>query len=820
VRLRAALWWASLAFGVAGACLWVRLYAEIPFLAGAFCVAVAGALAGWGSSMSGTAEASASRWRLGGVAVACIACLPFISAELRIAAGVVAIGAAIAMLRAKGARRIGGGIAASGLLSLLLVGATGLFVRFAASAHEAAPLRILETWMAKLLGMGTATVGREIILPAGSRFVPAVPSWDQFGLLYGVLIVVSVVGFAALTQGSRGLARVAVRSIALTIAYLGARHFVLLLVALEMARPSVFWVPSVVLPTLVPLFLLLVRVAGVRAEWNATPLLQGGDLSPRRAAVATTAVVVGTLLVSLAFLLAPAGARSDGRVLFDEAHGEWESTSRAMDTEWYGLASTYNYDSLYRWLDDYYEVGRVTGRIDCADLQRGDTLILKTPSIPYTPNEVDAITAHVRRGGGLLVIGDHTNVFGTTSVLNPVLAPFGLRLGYDATYRLRDGGFTVYESRGTADPILQHIAQFDFLTSCSLYGGAFTLPVIYDARILANVADYSTPNFFPESRVALTSTFGAFLQAGAVEAGRGRVVAFTDSTCFSNFSLHMDGYTGFLLGTIEYLRRENPLPGWRPMATALGGIAAAGGLAIWAASRRRSAVIVGLVSVLVGCGAAAGVTAALHRAAYPVPSPRKDVPYVYFDLSESRARIEAQPSVTGPLSSRAAFNTFFTWTQRAGLVPTLVKGEARALAEGRPYVILNPTGPPGSSRERLVDYVRNKGGSLVLMGDPVRDEEALEGYCALFGLTLVPNQSQSLILSTGEVSSSKISPAQTVYTSVARIGAGRVVVVSDSVAFSDLSLGGGFTVPSTVQRRLYDLEFWLFGTLLASERRD
>ena len=819
MRLRSALWWASLGLSVAGACLWVRLYAEIPLLVGALCVVVASALAGWGSALSAAREATTGSWRLGGVVLACAAAAPFVSAELRVAVGIVAIGAAIGMLRAGHARRAGAGVVASGLLALVLVGSTNLYVRFAASYHEAPVLRVVESWIARVLGLGPATVGREIILPVGSRFVPVVPSWDQFGLVYGVLIVLGVAGFALLTRGSRGLGRATMRSVGLAIAYLVARYVVLLLVALELGRPDVFWVPSIALPTIAPLLFLLPRYAGVRAEWDAGPLLQLGSGLPRRRVLAAAATLFGTLLLSLSFLLAPAGSRSGGRILFDEAHGEWETTTREMDTEWYGMASTYNYDSLYRWLDDYYEIGRLSEQVDRAGLERGDVLVLKTPSVPYTSDEVSAIVAHVRRGGGLLVIGDHTNVFGTTSVLNPVLAPFGLRLGYDATYRLRDGGFTVYEPRGAIDPVFQHVARFDFLTSCSLRGGLFAFPIIYDARILANSADYSTRNFFPESRVSLTSTFGAFLQAAAVEAGRGRVVVFTDSTCFSNFSLHMDGYTGFLLGTMEYLRREPPLPGWRPIAAALGAILAVIGLAAGMSARRRSAVTIGLISVLVGWGAAVAVTGAWHRAAYPVPSPRRDIPYVYFDTSASRARIASQPSMTDPLGTRGAFGTFFTWTQRIGLVPALVTART-PLAEGRPYVVLNPIGPPGSSRERLVDYVRNKGGSLVLLADPVRDRDALDAYCALFGFTLVPTQSQSLVLSGGEITQTEISPAQTIFTSVARAGTGRVVVVSDSVAFSDLALGGGFAVPSPVQRRLYDLEFWLFDTLLASERHD
>ncbi len=814
MSLRSALWWMSLALSVAGACLWVRLYAEIPFLAGTICLVVASALAAWGSSISEGRKAATSCWGLSAVVVACAAAAPFVSAELRVAAGILAVGAAVAMFRADRAKRAGGGIVASGFLAILLVGATDLYVRFAASSHEAPVLRVLGSWIAGALGLGTATVGREIILPAGSGFATVVPSWDQFGLVYGVLILLGVVGFALVTRGSRGLSRATIRSAGLTIAYLVVRYAILLLVALEIGRPNIFWTPSIGLGTIAPLLFLLPRYAGVRAEWGPELLLCPGTSSPRRRALAAAATLAAVFLLSLSFLLAPAGARLSGRVLFDEGHGEWETTAREMDTEWYGMASTYNYDSLYQWLSDYYEIGRVSGRIDQASLERGDVLVLKTPSVPYTPSEVAAIVAHVQRGGGLLVIGDHTNVFGTTSVLNPVLAPFGLKLGYDATYRLRDGGFTVYEPRCAIDPVFQHVPRYDFLTSCTLRGGLFALPLIYDSRILTNAADYSTRNFFPETRFAWTSTFGAFLQAAGVEAGRGRVVAFTDSTCFSNFSLHMDGYTGFLLGTMEYLRRENPLPGWRPVAAILGVVLVVIALAALASMRRRAAVTIGLISILLGWGTAVAMTGGCHRATYPVPSPRRDIPYVYFDTSASRARISSQPSMTDPLGTRGAFGTFFTWTQRVGLVPSLISART-SLVAGRPYVVINPEGVPSTSRNRVVDYVRNKGGSLVLLGDPVRDREGLEEYCALFGLAVVRAQSDSLVLSAGKTVKTEISPAQTVFTSVAAVGAGRVVLLSDSVAFSDLALGGGFAVPSTIQRRLYDLEFWLFGTLLA-----
>ena len=51
--------------------------------------------------------------------------------------------------------------------------------------------------------------------------------------------------------------------------------------------------------------------------------------------------------------------------------------------------------------------------------------------------------------------------------------------------------------------------------------------------------------------------YGLFLQSVAVKYGRGRVLAFTDSTCFSNYCVFMDEYPVFLLGSMNYLNRTN-----------------------------------------------------------------------------------------------------------------------------------------------------------------------------------------------------------------------------------------------------------------------
>ena len=58
-----------------------------------------------------------------------------------------------------------------------------------------------------------------------------------------------------------------------------------------------------------------------------------------------------------------------------------------------------------------YEMSRLleNDKIDDETLAKCDVLVIKTPTQRYSPAEVDAVVRFVERGGGLLLIGDHTN---------------------------------------------------------------------------------------------------------------------------------------------------------------------------------------------------------------------------------------------------------------------------------------------------------------------------------------------------------------------------------------------------------------------------
>jgi uncharacterized membrane protein len=74
---------------------------------------------------------------------------------------------------------------------------------------------------------------------------------------------------------------------------------------------------------------------------------------------------------------------------------------------------------LAEWLGKWFSVDVNTTRpYDDQLLSTYDVLVLKTPEEAIPDEEVAAIDRFVHRGGGLLLVGDHTNLLGMGTHLN------------------------------------------------------------------------------------------------------------------------------------------------------------------------------------------------------------------------------------------------------------------------------------------------------------------------------------------------------------------------------------------------------------------
>ena len=752
----------------------------------------------------------------GALAVATAAVFPFSTWGARMSLIVLSLGLLGAHLPARGLKRLSVATALVGLVSTLQAGVVGLYTIFLSDRHFALPLSFFDYWIPRLFGTHTSVIGQEVFFSSGTALTAVTPSWDQLALLYGLLACLASVVFATLGSVAERRWGILIRAVLVTGAYLVIRRLLLVLLVLEGAPLTRFWNPTVTFLSLLPLFLVLWVLVEIRPGLffiRVRRLFEAA--SSLRSGVILLPAFIGTVAAASYLYLAIPGAENGDVVLFDEAHGGWESTLKAMDKEWYGKQSTYNFYSLYDWLSYYYDVGRIEEPIAEATLSGCDILIVKIPSKPFAQAEIAAIAQFVHRGGGLFVIGDHTNVFGSTSSLNPLLRAFGLALNDDATYDLATGYFTRFTPpRNTLSPIMQHVDHFQFLTSCSIRAPWWAWRTIFDTAVLATHADYSTKDFFAEERYALTSAYGAFTQTVALPHGLGRVVVFTDSTCFSNFSLHMDGYPDFLLGSLGFLGRQNPR---FPLRTLFGAISLCCLVlvAVWLAKKRPARYVFYVVAgAVLGWAVFSVLCVNAHRTMYPLPQSDRDIPYVYFDAPHSAGIISPTPSRS--TTTRYRFDTFFVWTQRVNQVPVLLDSfKAASLDLGRPYIIINPRRDLDDSfLEFLETYVKEKAGKLVLMDTKTRDQEGLRKILERFSLQTKEDNNSRLVLTGADVEKPVLDPSSPVSISVARSGEGVVLLATDSVFFSDAQLGGSFTVPSPKQRELYDLEYFMFEELL------
>lgn len=657
------------------------------------------------------------------------------------------------------------------------------------------------------------------------------------------------------------------RLLALTLVFALVRHLALLL-WMAQARgmePVWFWHPSGVALSL-----------GVLALWLGlwpwpSPEPPPPLPSKMRASGLPWMAGAASFLLGMALLYEEPGRRKEGRVWFDERLSSWEWTTQRLGPSEYGEKSMYNYWCLYELLSHYYIVRRnltrpYTGRW----LEEVDVLIIKTPTQPFSSEEVRALLEFVRRGGGLWLIGEHTNFAGSADALNTLAKPLGLRFNADATYDLLTRGL----SRWRPPPLLVHpIASclprrgFGFLTSCTLGANWRWRSVLVGPFLRTLPADYSRRSFFPDP-ASLASRenylWGPFLQCAAASLGRGRIVAFTDSTVFSNFALPMAGHAELALATVEFLNRRNGLwtlgkPWW--LGLALLALLGSGGQA-W----RRG----GLVAL--GSGAAGGMALCLAMVSalpsLPTPPPLSPLHTIAFVTRYSHMAV-SDFRFLGPSDEPYNFNSFFLGAQRIGLFPRLCASLPEALAL-RPcfLVFINPTQPLSLTDQTLLRHFLRRGGGLLLLYGNLRPpttlrpaspearawetmglpsvlasrQQAVSLLLRSFGLVPSFEDSPSAGLRVSPRQGCSLSPSSTAegllfpsYAPAAleggrpwiwradgraagacvSIGKGTLLAFADAWLFCSRVMGEAFSLPQPWQRRIGDLEFLLLEHLHA-----
>jgi len=624
--------------------------------------------------------------------------------------------------------------------------------------------------------------------------------------------------------------------------YLLIRYVSFIYIYINTLKLDIFWCPFYMIAGFLPFALLLMKIIPLKdGELESISFKQ--FTVKRKHVIALFLVFLFVFLSVGAFAFQDPGTKKSGKLLIDEFHSDWEDTTRELDKEWYGMLSTYNYYSWAEWLDKYYHVERnINETLTLEFLDNYDIVILKCPTNQYSSEEVRSLVQFVERGGGLFLIGDHTDVFGMNTFLNPVSENFGIRFKTDATYELGTGMMTVYKpSVFFPHPIVQHLEQFEFMTSCTLEAPLISENVIIGNRLIGEPGTYSTENFFRESIASPESEYGLLLQVAAVKYGKGRVVAFSDSTVFSSFSLFSDGYQLFTLGMIEWLNKINSYSYLNIVFIAIAGVSLILALYIIRKEKKFKVVFLFFTIGLLSFSIATPAFSYLNRVNYQVPNPHSDFMQVCFEQEHSNFNVSLQPRI-GLFNEKDNYGTFYVWTQRVGLVPSIENTLEEAIEKGDIIVIVNPCKSfETEDIETISAYIEN-GGNALVMDSITNSESTANDLIGNFGMwinyeTLAQRLNRTINDSNNATIGNITSPYLTItggekilvneqnqtYANVVKIDnettgkTGKLVVLVDSYSFSDVIMGGPFVEPDENQLEIYNTEYFIFEEILLKD---
>ena len=168
-----------------------------------------------------------------------------------------------------------------------------------------------------------------------------------------------------------------------------------------------------------------------------------------------------------------------------------------------------------------------------------DVLIIKTPEEPIPDAETAAIERFVRRGGGLLLVGDHTNLLGMGTHLNALSAKHGIQFRYDSVSDGLTGGFVdcvAALDRPSSRCLARRESGVHDLVLASAFRRCTDRPG--GGKLPARAARLRRLELLRPARPAPGDGARAdCARRRSYSVGRGRIAAFTDSTVWSSFAV-------------------------------------------------------------------------------------------------------------------------------------------------------------------------------------------------------------------------------------------------------------------------------------------
>ncbi|HOD80957.1 MAG TPA: hypothetical protein PKG77_06015 [Phycisphaerae bacterium] len=321
---------------------------------------------------------------------------------------------------------------------------------------------------------------------------------------------------------------------------------------------------------------------------------------PATAAIAAAAcAALLPLAAVVSWPLSAGGLEGKKIVLFEKGFLNWEKPAFGK----YGRVYTGMYGMMPDFLASLGARCQISSELSEADLADADVLAMFFPDKPWTPGQLDRVKNYVRRGGALLVLGEHTirdEKTGGSARFNEVLEGTAMEVRFDSA-EFEIGGW-LHSYQTTAHPMTAGIS--DYRNEFGVVVGA-SVRADWPARpVLIGQWGFADPGDVRATRRALLGNraydsgekLGDLVLAAEQPVGDGLIMAFGDTSGFTN-GVNMGAHR-FTARVFSYLANR-PGTGHHPSRQVAGMmLAAALAVLVWLSGDWRMLAAAGLAGSL------------------------------------------------------------------------------------------------------------------------------------------------------------------------------------------------------------------------------
>jgi hypothetical protein len=453
-------------------------------------------------------------------------------------------------------------------------------------------------------------------------------------------------------------------------------------------------------------------------------------------------IVISILLLTLCFVFHGFTKHRNIHCIIDEIHSDWESTLIDFNPGIFGSLAENSYHSFLDYLRHFYPVTIMTNKpvkdpglegvelfnapiittdvVNSLKTRHPEThpvLILKCITTPFFPEEIDILKDFVFNGGSLFLIGDHTDVFFMNKNLNELSRHFGIRFKQNSVYFI-DGGWVITDPLNyRIHPATQYLKRFIWATGDSIKISRPAFPLIYSSHVcFADEVNYFYENFFGNTKIDADEVFGSFCIMAGSRYGRGKIIAFTDSTCFNNYLMFSVGRRDLIAGVFRWLGNKgntNPFPLLAYLSFCFLGVVV---IKRWPGIDKLIYLIT--IGTIIGWVIGYALSLSLNSFLYPKPGPINPLPEkVIIDASHNPLHSMSYGNSESFLSSTSYDSLLYNIGRIDIFSRIFYEGtiSKKDLDNSSCLIIASPTKEYCEKEKNSIKYYLRKGGSLILI---------------------------------------------------------------------------------------------------------